>query len=609
MEIAVLVKVVAPADSMRHDPERRTAIREAATMFLNPFDQRALRTGLELRRPGERLTVLSLGPPGVGTALREALHVGADRVLHLADPRFAGSDTLATARALVCGLARVGHQLVLCGRSSTDSDTGQVGPEVAGLLGVPVISSARRIQREIGGDGLTVVGETEDGTATYHVSPPAVVSVGEKISKPLRPTPEEVAAANDRSVERWTLDDIGLAPEHAGDAGSPTEVIALRDAAPPRRPQIFDTGPVSERVERAVRAISGISTNVPAPPIIGLLPLLPPLAAHDEAWVLVTGSDGRLEPESLSLVAAVRQNLAPLWPSAVWIGPPPTLADGQAVDRAGAVLGYRVPVDPDRLTSRSAALALHALLADRPGSAAGLFVSDTFGREVAGQLAARAALGLTGDAIGAGLDDSGSLLWSKPSFGGSVIATIRSRTRPSLATVRPGAFEPAPPSVDRSEIAWEERSFDAPTSSVRLVERRSEADPEYGDLARAQTIVCVGRGIGGPEEIRSLVGLLGRLGAALAATRKVVDAGWVGRHRQAGLTGRLLAPRRVILVGVGGSPNHLIAWRRAGTVIAINSDPAAPVFRECDVGIVGPWREVLDDLAGSLTPIPRGPTG
>jgi electron transfer flavoprotein alpha subunit len=603
LDIAILVKVVPASDTLRHDPLLRTAVRDGVPLFLNPFDQRALRVGLDLRKPGEAVTVLSMGPPAIEPALREAIGLGADRVVLLTDPQFAGSDTLATSRTLVRALGRVGHGLVLAGRASTDSETAQVGPEVAGLLGVPVVSSARKISRDEEGDGLEVVGETETGIARYRVEPPAVITVGEKIVKIRRPTPEEIAATAGRVVEYWSAEELGMTPEHIGASGSPTVVLSLGEEAPRRRALVFDRGTILERVVAAVEALP----KAPGGPALSgsaLEPVRTPLRDDDEVMVLVTGPEGRLEPPTLSVIAEVRRTLAPCWPSAVWVGGSPSPTDDEALDRAGAVRGYRVGAGLSDIDSRLVAVAFHQLVEERPRAAAGLFLSDTFGREVAGQVAARAGLGLTGDAISFEEESDGGLLWSKPAFGGSVVAKIRCRTRPNLATIRAGVFEPPPEVQSRTRLSWEERSYDLPPPSVRCLERTVEDDPRFGDLDRASTILCVGRGIGGPETIEGLRPLLARLSAALAATRKVVDAGWVPRHRQAGLTGRSLAPRLVILVGVSGAVNHLVAWRRAGTILAINADPLAAVFHSSDIGIVGAWQEALPALVDALTSPP-----
>ena len=90
------------------------------------------------------------------------------------------------------------------------------------------------------------------------------------------------------------------------------------------------------------------------------------------------------------------------------------------------------------------------------------------------------------------------------------------------------------------------------------------------------------------------------LGAELAATRKVTDKGWAPRARQVGITGRSIAPRLYLAVGLSGKFNHMVGVRASGTIVAINDDPGAPVFSQCDIGLVGDWHELVPALAAAL---------
>jgi electron transfer flavoprotein alpha subunit len=129
-----------------------------------------------------------------------------------------------------------------------------------------------------------------------------------------------------------------------------------------------------------------------------------------------------------------------------------------------------------------------------------------------------------------------------------------------------------------------------------LSERR---DDDVETLARAKVVVGVGTGVA-PAEYALLSPLAALLGAELGATRKVTDKGWAPRSRQVGITGRSIAPRLYVALGVSGKFNHMVGVRAAGTILAINHDPAAPVFTHCDVGIVGDWHEVVPLLEGAL---------
>jgi electron transfer flavoprotein alpha subunit len=103
-----------------------------------------------------------------------------------------------------------------------------------------------------------------------------------------------------------------------------------------------------------------------------------------------------------------------------------------------------------------------------------------------------------------------------------------------------------------------------------------------------------------PEEYALLSPLTALLGAELGATRKVTDRGWAPRSRQVGITGRSIAPRLYVALGVSGKFNHMVGVRAAGTIMAINPDPTAPVFTHCDIGVVGDWHEVVPVLEDAL---------
>ena len=254
-----------------------------------------------------------------------------------------------------------------------------------------------------------------------------------------------------------------------------------------------------------------------------------------------------------------------------------------AEDVADAVVGYLREVEP------------WALLAP----------STAFGREVAARAAAATGSGLVGDAIALSVRD-GMLVAAKPAFAGALVADITCRTPTQLVTVRPGVL-PAPVLRPR-EVPTTERRAEGVRGRVRVLGESRDDDVET--LARAQVVIGVGTGVT-PEEYAQLGPLAALLGAELAATRKVTDRGWAPRARQVGITGRSIAPRLYVALGLSGKFNHMVGVRAAGTILAVNEDRAAPVFAHCDVGIVADWREVVPLLQdalrhGASRPAPSG---
>ena len=231
-----------------------------------------------------------------------------------------------------------------------------------------------------------------------------------------------------------------------------------------------------------------------------------------------------------------------------------------------------------------------------------LLPSTAWGREVGGRAAARLGAGLTGDAVGLEVSpvvtsDEVQLLAWKPAFGGRLVAAIYASSPIQMATVRAGVLPRPALRSTRSPVATSIVARRAPRPRARLVDRTRDDDVDV--LATAQRVVCVGAGVT-PDEYHELQPLLDVLGAELAATRKVTDKGWQPRARQIGITGRSVAPRLYIGIGLSGKFNHAVGVRAAATVLAVNPDRTAPIWDHVDVGIVAEWRDVVPRLATRL---------
>jgi electron transfer flavoprotein alpha subunit len=219
-----------------------------------------------------------------------------------------------------------------------------------------------------------------------------------------------------------------------------------------------------------------------------------------------------------------------------------------------------------------------------------------WGREVASRAAARLGAGLTGDAVALELEGERLVAW-KPAFGGALVAAVTATSDTQLVTVRAGMLPQLQPRARRPATA--ERAATR-RGRVHLLARTRDDDLDV--LADAHAVVGVGQGVA-PEEYAALDPLLAALGAELAATRKVTDQGWLPRARQLGITGRSIAPRLYVALGLSGKFNHMVGVRAAHTVVAINKQPDALVFDVADVGIVGDWHEIVPRLARALVDV------
>src|SRR3954463_14996950 len=255
MRIAVLVKQVPRFEEMELGDDGRLR-REGIDLELNPYCRRAVSQAVELAssQPGSHVSVITLGPPSAEDALREAIAWGIARGVDIAgvlvtDPAFAGSDTLATAKALAAALEHSGpFDLVLAGRNSVDADTGQVGPELAELLHLPFLTGVRHLRIDGDGAGWTVHArcEHDDGWVQAEVALPAVLSTAERLIDPCKVDPPGRAAVPPSRLRTVRADELGAGPW--GQSGSPTTVGAVRVHEVTRECAVM-SGPLDRQVQ------------------------------------------------------------------------------------------------------------------------------------------------------------------------------------------------------------------------------------------------------------------------------------------------------------------------------------------------------------------------
>jgi electron transfer flavoprotein alpha subunit len=599
MRIAVCVKYVPALHALRFDPATRRLVREGVPGEVSSFDLRALGAAVTLRAAhGGEVVAVTMGPPGARDGLIECLALGADRGLHLADPLLAGSDTLATARALAAALGREAPDVALFGRASTDAETGQVGPEVAELLGWPQVTAARTLAVDPAAGTFTAERETDEGFETVTGPLPAVITAAEDLAEERFPTKAERLAAAAKPIAALSVAEIGLTADQVGAAGSPTWVAGVEEVSIARRGEILpgDSPPalaaaLGERL-RALGPLAAASDDRPP------LPRRPP-ANGPAVWVVAEIDRGGVHPVTVELLAKAAELAGPLG------GPVEVLVIGsggvhaEALAAAGAervLVAAGAALEPYTTDAHAAVLA-DAIRVRAPRLV--LLASTARGRDLAPRVAARLGLGLTGDAIDLDLDPEGRVRQHKPAFGGVIVAPILSRTRPELATVRPGVLMPARPDPGRRAVV-ETVAVPPVPARVRVVAERPLADVVATRLAAAALVIGVGRGIGGPDALAPIAALAERLGAALAATREVTDAGWLPKQHQVGLTGRAIAPRIYVALAVSGALEHMVGLRRAGVIVAVNKNPKAPIFKLADLGLVADYAAVLPHLEAAL---------
>ncbi|MET0153960.1 MAG: FAD-binding protein [Candidatus Binatia bacterium] len=613
MKYAVLVKQVPDVSQLQFDPGTRRLRREGVRLEVSSFDVRALVRAIELRKEtGGEVVALTMGPPQAREALEHCLALGADRGVHLVDPAFAGSDTLATARALALALRREGFDLVLCGKSSVDAETGQVGPEVAELLDVVQITAASRLDIDPRRRRIKAERETESGFELLECQLPALVTATEDLAPERFPKRSDKDAAKSKAIVELSARDLSKDIALFGTLGSPTRVEGLETIEVKRQGRMFDGEPANAVQALVAELVNGGAFASPVASVRSA-PAARSASGLDPAediWVVAELLGGELRRVTFELLGKAVE-LAPRTRGRV-----AALLLGHGVRRHAAELATRgaetilVCDDPlldDYSTDAFASVLATTIRARKPRVV--LVASTLIGRDLAPRVAARLGLGLTGDAIDLSIDADGRLVQWKPAFGGTIVAPILSSTRPEMATVRPGMLEPLAANAARPVVVEELRIIEAPAIRTLVTERRREAGSESAAaLDDCAIAIGVGMGLGGAENLTRLEPLAAALGgAAIGATRDVTDAGWLSRQHQVGLTGRAIAPRLYFGIGIRGAFEHMVGLRRVGTIVSVNKNPKAPVFAQSDLGLVADWAVAVPLLAQEIERVTNRP--
>jgi len=323
------------------------------------------------------------------------------------------------------------------------------------------------------------------------------------------------------------------------------------------------------------------------------------LSAYKDVWVFCEQKKGVIQSISFELLGEGRK-----------------LADKLGVKLCAVLLGHDMETAAGKLGERGADkvyLVDHPALAayqDDPYTAvlvklveeykpeALLCGATTIGRSLISRVAIKTNAGLTADCTGLDVDTKERLLLqTRPAFGGNIMATIIAPNhRPQMATVRHKVMQAAPVRPGRGvEVVsnvYPEETFASRTKLLEVVEELANTV----NISEADIIVAGGRGMGSKENFARLEELARVLGGAVGATRSAVDADWIPYSHQVGQTGKTVVPKLYIACGISGQIQHLIGMQSSKTIVAINKDPDAPIFKVATYGIVGDVNELVPAL-------------
>jgi electron transfer flavoprotein alpha subunit len=311
-----------------------------------------------------------------------------------------------------------------------------------------------------------------------------------------------------------------------------------------------------------------------------------------DVLVLVDSADGTVKKSTFELLTAAR---AIGEPSAVVIGAPGTAAAlKDQLAEYGAAKVY--VAESDDIAGYSVAPAAEALAAvvEQASPAAVLISSSPEGKEIAARLAFKIGSGVLTDAVAVDADGA-----TQSIFGGGITVQSKVSTGVPVVTVRPNSYAPEASSGAAEEVAVSVTLSDA-AKAAKITDRVVEEKGSRPSLSDASVVVSGGRGIGKADNFTIIEDLADTLGAAVGASRAVVDAGWVGHQLQVGQTGVTVSPQLYIAVGISGAIQHRAGMQTSKTIVAINKDPEAPIFELADFGVVGDLFTVAPQLAEEI---------
>jgi electron transfer flavoprotein alpha subunit len=308
-----------------------------------------------------------------------------------------------------------------------------------------------------------------------------------------------------------------------------------------------------------------------------------------EVLVLVDHVDGQVKKVTTELLTAARRIGEP---AAVWVGE--GVESGKAaLAEFGAEKVYVAPAEVNDYVVAPKAELLTKLAQDK-GAAAILVSATAENKEIAGRTAVKLGSGVLTDVV----DVNAELVTEHSIFGGATVTHARVRTGVPVIAVRPNSVAPEAAAGAAAEEAVSVEISDA-AKTAKVVERVVQEKGERPELTEAAIVVSGGRGVGS-DDFTVVENLADSLGAAVGASRAVVDSGWYPNQFQVGQTGKTVSPNLYIALGISGAIQHRAGMQTSKNIVAVNKDPEAPIFELADFGVVGDLHTVAPQLTEEI---------
>jgi len=629
MTIISLIKQVPLPNEMRMG-EDGLMDRTKAKSIINMDCQYGLEAGLQLKKhyPNARMIVCSMGPPSFQASLKKAISVGYNETYLLSDKKLGGSDTFATGLALATLLKHLGFTkdakepfVIFAGRQTSDGDTAHVPSQIAENLDIPQATFVEGIAPAREDGNIIAKRIIEGGFQMLELPAPCVISCTPTGIALRKPSLTGAIKARNAVVTVLGIDDIGLGTEKIGLNGSPTIVSNVVDIVSERPPVLMSEGvSAKEKVnslmqnmkkERAVLNAPAVKEKIKADTSDYQVIDTREDNKHILTWAEVV--NGKIIRPSLELFTPAR-HLADQLGNDTQIK---TVLIGKGTAELSNMLfeygaDEVICVEDERLEEYLAlpfAEIFAQIVKERKPEIA-LFAATTAGRELAPRLAVKTGSGITADCTGLEIDEYVDkkkkqiirpILQSlRPTYGESKLATILGFEYPQISTARAGTFEiPARIESKKGIVSKFDPQLTVEEFRTKILQtHRGEGGLQ--SLFDAEVIVAGGRGAidDNLALVKALAEALKARGikAEWACSRAVVDEGLAEYARQIGQTGKTVRPKIYIAIGISGAIQHLVGIKESGTIIAVNHNPKAPIFKNADFGVVGEYQDVVPEL-------------
>ncbi len=566
MKILVCMKPVVEISSAELNDDY-TLDRKRSGVAVNPADCSALEQALLIKETYRaEISVVTMGAKSAEEILKQVAALDTDRLVLISDESYPGSDTFVTANILKEAIDFLGpFDLIIMGRRAVDGETGHVGPQVAALLDTPCITNVTEVMIE---NGKEAVCERllEGCRLKLSVPLPAVITVCGGSNR-LRPA--SIAGykrAKNACITHISNEQLLLPEESVGLSGSPTKVVRVsKPQTGARNGQFYYDS--QNGAEAIIQAIHLHKTG-------GLIKKKRKPGEETYYGGKPAGLHGvcvfRKDRESLRAGEELIHHCLKCGCDTVKI----TVNDENVFDDLHEAVAISKCIKEIKLNTL-------------------IFPATVTGRAVGPMVAALNGLGITADCTELHYMEDGGMLQIRPAYGGTMLAEIKTKSLPQLATVRPGVYE-FPGVGQNRDIKTVEVSVS--TGNVRLMDRWETKNAALED---AKGIIAGGRGCG-REGFAVLSSLAAELSFGLGASRSAVDEGYAPYEFQIGQTGVIVRPQIYIAFGISGSVQHLAGMKDSDYLIAVNTDKKAPIFDYADICIVADWKEIAELLMSEV---------